>query len=62
MCTIRKKCPSSEFFYPVFSRILTEYKNLQSKSPHSIRMLGNTEIREFIIFDEKIQTKITLKP
>ena len=35
---LRKKCLYSEFFWSVFSRIWTECRDLQSKSPYSGRM------------------------
>ena len=31
---LRKECPYSKFFWSVFSRILTEYGDLRSKSPY----------------------------
>ena len=40
---MRKKCPFSKFFWSVFSCIRTEYRDLQSKSPYSVRMRENTD-------------------
>ena len=40
---LRKKCLYSEFFWSAFFRIRTEYGNLQSKSPFSLLMWGNTD-------------------
>ena len=36
--TLRKNCLYSEFFWPAFSRIRTEYGDLLCKSPYSVRM------------------------
>ena len=41
--TLRKKCPYSELFWYVFSRIPTEYGNLLHESPNSVQMLENTD-------------------
>ena len=38
-----KKWPYSEFFWSAFSCIRTEYGNLQSKSPYSVRMRENAD-------------------
>ena len=38
-----EKCPFSEFFQSVFSRIRTEYGDLLRKSPYSVRMRENTD-------------------
>ena len=35
---LRKTFPYSEFFWSVFFRIRTEYKDLQSKAPYSVQM------------------------
>ena len=40
---LREKYPYSEFFWSVFSRIRTEYGDLQIKSPYSVRMRENTD-------------------
>ena len=45
--TLREKCPYSEFFWSVFSRIRTECGDLRSKSPYSIRMWENTDQKNF---------------
>ena len=37
-----EKCPNSEFFWPVFSRIRTEYGEIIRISPYSGRMRENT--------------------
>ena len=49
----RKKCPYSEFFWFAFCRIQTEYEDLLCKSPHSVRIrenadLKNSEYRHFL--------------
>ena len=41
--SLRKKCPYSEFFWSVFSRIRTEYRDLHNKSPYLVRMRENTD-------------------
>ena len=41
--TLRQKCPYSEFFWSVFSRIQTEYGELRSISPYSVQMWENTD-------------------
>ena len=41
--TLRKKCPYSELFWSVFSRIPTEYGNLLHESPNSVQMLEITD-------------------
>ena len=40
--TLRKKCPYSELFWSVFSRIRTEYEEILCISPYSVRMSENT--------------------
>ena len=44
--SLRKKCPYSELFWFVFSRIRTEYGEIRSISPYSVKI-------------QKIQTRIT---
>ena len=41
--TLREKCLYSEFFWSVFSRIWTEYGEMQSISPYSVQMWKNTD-------------------
>ena len=41
--TPRKKCPYSELFWSVFSRIQTEYGEIRSIFPYSVRMRKNTD-------------------
>ena len=38
--SLRKKCPYSEFFWSVFSRIWTEYRVIQNISPYSVQIAG----------------------
>ena len=40
---LRRKCPYSELFWSVFSRIRTEYGELRSISPYSVPMQENTD-------------------
>ena len=46
---LRKKCPYSELFWSVVSRIRTEYGELLRISPHSVRIRENT-VQNCIIF------------
>ena len=39
--TLHEKCPYSELFWPVFSRIRTECVEIQSIFPYSVRMQEN---------------------
>ena len=41
--SLRKKCPYSELFWSAFSRIWTEYREMQSMSPYSVRIRENTD-------------------
>ena len=41
--SVRKKRPYSEFFWPVSSRIPTEYGEMRSISPYSVQMRENTD-------------------
>ena len=41
--TLRKKCPYSELFWSVFSRIRTEYAEILNISPYSVRIWENTD-------------------
>ena len=41
--TLREKCPYSELFWSVFSRIRTEYGEMLRISPYSVRMRKNTD-------------------
>ena len=41
--TLREKCPYSEFFWSVFSRIQTKYGEIRSISPYSVRMWKNKD-------------------
>ena len=41
--TLRKKCLYSELFWTAFSRIQTEYGEIRSISPHSVRMRENAD-------------------
>ena len=39
--SLRKKCPYTELFWFTFSRIWTEYGEIGSVSPYSVRMQEN---------------------
>ena len=41
--TLPKKCLYSKFFWPVFSCVWTEYRDLHSKSPCSVQMGERTD-------------------
>ena len=41
--TLPKKCSYLELFWSVFSRIPTEYREIQSISEHSVQMRENTD-------------------
>ena len=41
--TLREKCPYSQFFWSVFSRVWTAYGEIRSISPYSVRMRENTD-------------------
>ena len=41
--TLRKKCPYSELFWSAFSHIRTQYEEIQSISPYSVRMRENAD-------------------
>ena len=52
--TLRKKCPYLELFWSVFSRIQTEYGEIRSTSPCSVRTWenkdqSNSEYRHFLL-------------
>ena len=40
---LREKCLYSELFWSVFSRIRTEYGEIRSISPYSVRMWENAD-------------------
>ena len=42
-CTVCEKCPYSEFFLSVFSRIWTEYAEILRISLYSVRMFENKD-------------------
>ena len=53
--SLRKKCPDSELFWSVFSRIRTEYGKIRSTSPYSVRMRenadqSNSEYKTVVVF------------
>ena len=41
--TLREKSPNTEFFWPVFSRIRTEYGEILSISPYLVPIWENTD-------------------
>ena len=44
---LRKKCPYSDFLWPVFFRIRSEYGETLCISPYSIQMRENTDQKNF---------------
>ena len=57
---LRKKCPYSEFFWSVFSRIRTEYGEIGSISPYLVQMRENTDQNnsEYGLFSRNIESAI----
>ena len=57
--TVRKKCPYSEFFWSTFSRIRTEYGEIQCTSPYSVRLWENTDQKdsEYGLFSRSVKTR-----
>ena len=55
--TLREKCPYSEIFWSVFSRIRTEYGEIRSKSLHSVRTPenGDQENSEYEYFSRSVR-------
>ena len=45
--TVCERCPYSEFFWPVFSHIRTEYGEILRISLYSVRMWENTDQKKF---------------
>ena len=43
LLTLTEKCTYSEFFWSVFSRIRTEYGEIKSIAPYSVRMRENID-------------------
>ena len=41
-CSLREKCPNTGYFWSVFSRSRTEYGDIRSISPYSVRIRENT--------------------
>ena len=60
--TLRKKCPYSELFWSAFSSIRTEYGEIRSISPYSVRMRENADQNnsEYVHFSRSVN--IALKP
>ena len=47
---LRKKNPNTEFFWSVFSLLWTEYDEIRSISPYSVRMRENTNQKKLRIW------------
>ena len=55
--SLREKCPDTEFFWSVFSRIRTEHGDLHRKSPYSVRIRENTDeikLRNWTLFTQQM--------
>ena len=50
MVPLPEKCPNTEFFWSVFSRIRTEYGEIGSISPYSVRMWENMDQKKLRIW------------
>ena len=67
MNTRREKCPYSELFWSIFSRIRTKYREILSIFPYVVRMRENTdennsEYRHFLHCDtEAVAQRWSLK-
>ena len=57
---LREKCPNTEFFWSVFSYIRTEYGDLRSKSPYSVRIQKNTDQKKLHILTLFTQWEVML--
>ena len=42
-CPLREKCPHSDLFWSIFSRIRIEYREIRGISPYSARMRENAD-------------------
>ena len=57
--SLREKCPNlRSFFWPVFSRIRTEYGKIRSISPYSVRMRENTDQKRLRIWTLFVSLRI----
>ena len=54
-------CPNTEFFWSVFSRIRTEYREILRISPYSFRMRENTDQKKFRIWTHSTQCNIQIR-
>ena len=61
--TQRKMCPYSEIFWPVLSRIWTEYGKFRSKSPYSVQMQDflPTLMESIVSDDERILHSLPIR-
>ena len=62
---LREKCPNSEFFWSIFSRIETEYLDILRISPYSVRIREhtdqtNSEYKHFLRIMQPIRITIGL--
>ena len=61
---LREKCPSSELFWSIFSRIRTEYGEILRISPYSVPMRenmyqNNSEDRDILRSDEVLKSLLS---
>ena len=58
----REKCPYSEFFWSILSRIRTEYGEIVCISPYSVRMRENTDtLHAVTIISHTIISVVTIQ-
>ena len=55
--SLREKCPNTEFFWSVFSRIRIEYADLLHKFPYWVRIRENTDQKKLHIWTLFMQCK-----
>ena len=67
--TLREKCPHSEFFWALYSRIRTEYREMRSISPFQseygkirTRKTPNTDTFHSVIFRREKHPQVKLQP
>ena len=67
--TLREKCPHSEFFWALYSRIRTEYWEMRSISPFQseygkirTRKTPNTDTFHSVIFTREKHPQVKLQP
>ena len=62
--SLREICPNTEFFWSVFCRIRTEYREIRSISPYSVQMRENTDqkkLRIWTLFRECFKSRLQFR-